>query len=134
MIFGGVCVICDDFVITTMRSSSSISSAGRQFVAIICKGSGPTKTTTPGHRRWPLKGNQVLKVINRHPMLYPMMQPPIFRNVGSCGMSNVLGLIIGFWHKYSTFASIFDGTHWRRRRQKNLDRMSCILYFRFLHV
>ncbi|KAG2586076.1 hypothetical protein PVAP13_5NG021708 [Panicum virgatum] len=105
-------------ITTTTRSSlqTSISSADSQFVAIICRGRGPsgweplTKTMTPGHRshrRWSQRGNQILKVINLHPMLYPIMQPPIFfqrfrcvldwfRSVGSCGMSNVLGLVIGF--------------------------------------
>ena len=116
MIFGWVCVICDDFgdyhdeiVVTSINFI-----AGGQFVAIICKGRGssraPTKTTTPDHRShrwWSRRGNQVLKVINLHPMLYPMMQPPIFfqrfrcvldwfRSVGSCGMSNLLRLVIGF--------------------------------------
>ena len=70
----------------------------------------PMETTTTGHRshrRWSWRGNQDLKVINLHPMLYLMMQPPIFfqhfrcvldwfRSVGSCGMSNVLGLVVGF--------------------------------------
>ena len=155
MIFGWVCVICDDFgdyhdeiVVTSINFI-----AGGQFVAIICKGEGsfwelPTKTTTPGqrsHRRWSRRGNQVLKVINLHPMLYPMMQPPIFfqrfrcvldwfRSVGSCGMSNVLGLAIGFgirtvlWFRHSM--EVIGG----RRRWKNLNRILCILYFRFFHV
>ena len=44
MIFGRICVICDDFgdyhdeiVVTSIDSS-----AGGQFVAIICKGRGPS--------------------------------------------------------------------------------------------
>ena len=68
----------------------------------------PTNTASPGHwshRRWSRRGNQDLKVINLHPMLYRMMQSPIFfqrfrcvldwsQSVGSCGISNILGLII----------------------------------------
>ena len=119
MIFGWVCVICDDFgdyydkIVVT-----SINFIGRRPICgHYLQGEGsfwepPTKTTTPGHRshrRWSRRGNQVLKVINLHPMLYMMMQPPIFfqRYVGSCGMSNVLGLVVRFgirtalWLRYS---------------------------------
>ena len=35
------------------------------------------------------------------------------------------------WHKDCTLASTFDGSHWGRRRCKNLDRILCILYFIF---
>ena len=72
-----------------------------------------------------------MKVINLHPMLNPMMQPPIFfqrfrcvldwfRSVGSCGMSNVLGLVIGFgirtalWlrHSMEVIGEEDDGRIW----------------------
>ena len=129
MIFSRVCVICDDFddyhdeIVVT-----SIDFIGRwPICGHYLQGEGsfwepPTKTMTPdqrSHRRWSRRGDQVLKVINLHPMLYPMMQLPIFfqrfrcvldwfRSVGSCGMSNVLGLVIGFgirtalWLRHST--------------------------------
>ncbi|KAG2557602.1 hypothetical protein PVAP13_8NG220204 [Panicum virgatum] len=141
MIFGRVCEICDDFgdyhdeIVVT-----SIDFIGRRPICShYLQGEGsfwepPTKTTTPGqrsHRRWPRRGNQVMKVINLHPMLYLMMQPPIFfqrficvldwfRNVGSCGMSNVSGLVIGFgirtalWlrHSMKVFGEEDDGRIW----------------------
>jgi hypothetical protein len=104
-------------VIITARSllQTPISSIGSQFMAFICKGrssswSPPTRTVTPGHRfqrRWSRRENQGLEVMNLQPMSYPTMRLLIFfqrfrcvldwfRNVGSCGMSNVLGLVVGF--------------------------------------
>ena len=119
MIFGRVCVICDDFsdyhdkIIIT-----SIYFIGRRPICgHYLQGEGsfwepPTNTTTPGHRshrRWSRRGNQVLKVINLHPMLHLMMQPPIFFQRFRCVLDwfNVLGLVIGFgirtalWLRYS---------------------------------
>ena len=104
-------------VITTARSSlqASISLADNQTVAIICKQGG-----AHGHSQsrqllcWAIdltvhgRGEKILEVMNLQPMLYLMMQPLIFvfhrfkcvldwfRNVGSCGMSNVLGLVVGY--------------------------------------
>jgi len=59
------------------------------------------------HRRWSQRENQGLEVTNLHPMFYWMKQLSIFfhrlrcvldwfQNIGSCGMSNVLGLVVGF--------------------------------------
>ena len=81
MIFGQICVICDDFgdyhdeIVVT-----SIDFIGRWLICgHYLQGEGsfwepPTKTTTPGqrsHRRWSRRGNQVLKVINLHPNVIP---------------------------------------------------------------
>ena len=117
MISGRVCVFCNDFSDCPDKIAvTSTNFIGRQPIcSLYLQGEGsfwepPMETTTTGHRshrRWSWRGNQDLKVINLHPMLYPMMQPPIFfqrfrcvldwfRSVGSCGMSNVLGLVVGF--------------------------------------
>ena len=140
---------CHDKIVVT-----SIDFIGRRPICgLYLQGEGsfwepPTETATPSHRshrRWSWRGNQDLKVINLHPMLYLMMQQPIFfqhfrcvldwfRSVGSCGMSNVLGLVVGFsmrtalWFRHSREAIA------GRRRWRNLDRILCIFYFRFFHV
>jgi hypothetical protein len=75
-----------------------------------CFWAPPMKTATLGHqshhrRSW--RRIQGWKVMNLHPMLLSMMQLPIFfclfrcvldwfRSVGSYGISNILGLVIGF--------------------------------------
>ena len=117
MIFGRYRISCDDFgdchdEIAVAR----VDFIGRQPICgLYLQGKGcfkalTTGTATSGHRslhRWSQRGNQGLKVMCLHPMLYPSMQLPIFfhryrcvldwfRNVGSCGMSNVLGLVAGF--------------------------------------
>ena len=59
------------------------------------------------YHRWLRRGFQDLEVMNMQPMSYSTMQLLIFlqrfrcildwfRSVGSCGMSNVLGLVVGF--------------------------------------
>ena len=103
-------------VIAKTRSSlqALISSVEGQFVAFICKGrsasGAPTRTVTPGHRshrRWLWRGLQGLWVMILQPMSYLMMQLLIFfqrfrcvldwfQSVESCGMSNVLELVVGF--------------------------------------
>jgi len=141
MIFDRACVICDDFgdyhdeIVVT-----SIDFIGRRPICgHYLQGEGSfweprIKTTTPGHgshRWWSQRGNQDWKVINLHPIIYPMMQPPIFfqrfrcildwfRSIGFCGMSNVLGLVGGFgmrttlWFRYSKEAigETDDGEIW----------------------
>ncbi|KAG2652389.1 hypothetical protein PVAP13_1NG352600 [Panicum virgatum] len=125
MIFDRVCVICDDFgdyhdkIVVT-----SIDFIGRRPICgHYLQGEGsfwepPTKTTTPGqrsHRRWSRRGNQVLKRW-------------VLRHVQCFGVGHRI------WHKDCILASTFDGSHWGRKRWKNLDRILCILYFRFFHV
>ena len=133
MIFGRVCVICDDFsdyhdkIIIT-----SIDFIGRRPICgHYLQGEGSfweplMKTTTPSHRshrRWSQRENQILNVINMHSMLYPMMQSSIFfqrfrcvldwfRSVGSCGMSNVFGVGRRIWYNDCSLISTFDGSHW----------------------
>ena len=117
MIFGRYRISCDDFgdchdEIAVAR----VDFIGRQPICGLylqqkgCFRALSTGTATSSHRslhRWSRRGNQGLKVMCLHPMLYLTMQLPIFfhrykcvldwfRNVGSCGMSNVLGLIFGF--------------------------------------
>jgi hypothetical protein len=102
-------------VIATRRLSwqTWISSTGDQFEAFICKEKGcfwkpPNKNNddSRSHRPWSQRGNQGLGVMNLQSMSYQTMRLPIFfqqfrcvldgfRSVGSCGMSNILGLVIG---------------------------------------
>ena len=117
MIFGRYRISCDDFgdchdEIAVAR----VDFIGRQPICGLylqqkgCFRALSTGTATSSHRslhRWSQRGNQGLKVMCLHPILYPTMQLSIFfhrykcvldwfQNVGSCGMSNVLGLIDGF--------------------------------------
>jgi hypothetical protein len=110
-------VFCDDFddchdkIIVTgvdfigRRPICGLLSAGRGVFL-----GAPTRTATPGHRshrRRSQRGIQGLEVMNLQPMPYLTMQLSIFfqrftcvldwfQSVGSYGMSNVLGLVVGF--------------------------------------
>ena len=128
MISGQICVFCNDF--GDCHDKIVVASIDficrRTICGLYLQGEGSfweprIKTTTPGHgshRWWSQRGNQDWKVINLHPIIYPMMQPPIFfqrfrcvldwfRSVGSCGMFNVLGLVVEFsmrtalWFRHS---------------------------------
>jgi hypothetical protein len=113
MIFHQYRVFCDDFD-DCHDEIAIVGSAGGQVVAIMCKGTGASGR--PQQRlllrlidlivvgcREEIKE---LKVMNLHPTLLPTMQLSIFfhrfryvldwfRSVGSCGISNVLGLVTG---------------------------------------
>ena len=147
-------VSCDDFG----DCHDEITVAGVDFIGkrpicdLCLQGEGcfwalPTRTATSGHRshrRWSWRGNQGLEMMNLHHRLYLAMQLSKFfyrfrcvldwfRSVGSCGMFNVLGLAVGFgWHKGCILALAFEGSHWGRRRWKNLNSILCLFYFKFL--
>lgn len=76
-----------------------------------CTWALPTRTVTLGHRshlRWSQRGNQGLVVMNLHPtyivlndaiadiLSLTQMCFGLFRNVRSCGMSNILWLVVRF--------------------------------------
>ena len=116
MIFGRDLVTCDGFgnchdeiIVASCDLIGRWPIYGHYLQGEGCFCALAMRTITSGHRshhRWSRRENQVLDIMNLHPILCRTMQLSIFFhqfrcildrfwNVGSDGMSSVLGLIVG---------------------------------------
>ena len=153
MIFGWVVFPAMTSMIAMTRSplQASLSSAGGQVVAIICKGRGASRRPNEDSYSWSsissslvternsrLEGdesasyatpdNATIDILSSIHMRFGLVPKRWFLRYVQCfGVGWIR-------HKDCTLAPTFDGCYWERRRWKNLDRVLCIFLFQIFYM